>query len=203
MQLTQITTLGIVLGIALLNPAFGHNLEAEIEVESIQFKVRAFFEDGTPTGNAATEIIASDGNVLTSGKTDEKGEFVFSHDLKEKIEVTVEDDTGHREVFPLSAAAIALAIKGEAAELEHTHGEGDHDHDHEHGDDGGHDHGDEEGEHSHDDEDPSDPGETGGIVLAKEGSGSQTQKIISGLGYVLGITGILFYLLGMKQKAGA
>ena len=195
MQFTRNLTIAILLGLALLNSAMAHNLEAQIEVEGIDFVVQAFFEDGTEARDATAEVIALDGSVLSAGKTDSQGRFKFSNDLKEKVEVTVEDDSGHREVFPLSPAAIALAIKGEAAELEHTHGEGDHDHVHEHAGDDDHDHVDGDHDHGTDTEDR--------IVLNKEIGSSRINRIISGLGYVLGVTGILFYILGFKRKAGA
>ncbi len=194
-----IHTAAICLILGLLPPiaSQAHNLEAEVSVKEIGFTVRAFFEDGTPTRNATAEVIASDGDVLAAGKTDDRGEFSFSNDLKEKIEVVVEDDTGHRETFPLSPAAIALAIKGEATKMEHSHGEGEHDHTHDHDENGEHSH---EGDHTHD-SDATDQGDE--IILRNETAGNKSSRVISGLGYVLGITGILFYFLGMKQKAGA
>ena len=69
-----------------------HNLEAQIEVEGIDFVVQAFFEDGTEARDATAEVIAPDGSVLSAGKTDSQGRFKFSNDLKEKVEVTVEAD---------------------------------------------------------------------------------------------------------------
>ncbi|MCA9438943.1 MAG: hypothetical protein KC978_24370 [Candidatus Omnitrophica bacterium] len=201
MQRITTCTSAYLLGLALLTASQAHNLEAEIAVDNIQFTVRAFFEDGTPARSASAEVIAPDGQVLAEGVTDSEGRFTFSDELKGKIEVAVEDNTGHREVFPLSPAAIALAIKGEATELEHTHGEGGHHHS---GDtEGDHDHGEEETDHLHGDDPISEAAPEKGLVLTQDARGGQTNRVISGLGYVLGITGILFYFLGYKQKAGA
>lgn len=186
--------LAFLVGLTFLSPAFAHDLEAEVQVLEVQFQVHAHFEDGASVGNATAEVKNAAGETVTVGRTDENGIFTFSNPLKDRLEIVVEDDTGHRETFPLSPSAIALAIKGEAAELEHTHGEGGHSHD---GEDD-HDHHHDEAEHTHDDE-ASEP--ESGLTLTKPDQGSRSGKVVSGLGYVLGITGILFYFLGLKQKS--
>lgn len=187
--------LAFLVGLSLLNPASAHNLDAEVQVLEVRFQVHAHFEDGTSVGNATAEVKNTAGETVTVGRTDDQGIFTFSNPLRDRLEIVVEDDTGHRETFPLSPAAIALAIKGEAAKLEHTHGEGGHSHD---GEDD-HDHHHEEAEHTHDDPESTDT--ESGLTLTKPDQGSRSGKVISGLGYVLGITGILFYLLGLRQRS--
>lgn len=194
MPFQRLPLLAFLIGLSVLSPTFAHNLEAEVQVLEVRFQVHAHFENGASVANATAEVKNSAGETLTAGRTDENGIFTFSNPLKDRLEIVVVDDTGHRETFPLSPAAIALAMKGEAAELEHTHGEGGHSHDG--GDD--HDHDQDEAEHTHDDE-PSEP--ESGLTLSKPDQGSRSGKVVSGLGYVLGITGILFYFLGLRQKS--
>jgi len=186
---TTIQSILLIVFLTISGSSFAHGLVTEVSLEEIQFKVGAVFADGTSVADATVEVKNDAGEILATGKTDSNGQYVFEDRFDSALEIVVEDLTGHRETFPLSPAAVAMVVKGKATPLEHAHGDGEHNHDHSPSD----------GSEETDDHSSKSPK----TILSSEASGRKGSEIISGLGYVLGITGILFYWLGMRQKTAA
>lgn len=78
-------------------PALAHRLEAEAVVRPFgTVQVETWFETGDSPRGARVQVFRTDGRLLTEGRCDEHGFFVFAYDGIEPLRVVVNAGAGHR-----------------------------------------------------------------------------------------------------------
>ena len=87
--------------------ARAHRLDAQCFVlPGWRVQVESWYETGEPPRGARVDVIRADGRLLTSGKLDKDGVFVFSFEEVETLKVVV-TSVGHRAEASVSAEALA------------------------------------------------------------------------------------------------
>lgn len=90
-------------------PAFAHRLDAQCFVRpSWQVQVESWYETGEAPRGARVEVFRTDGQLLTTGKLDRNGVFVFSYKELQALKVVV-TSVGHRAEAPVTAEALERA----------------------------------------------------------------------------------------------
>lgn len=96
--------------VALLLPAtaHAHRLKAECHVlPGHRIQVEGWYDTGQAAEGAAVEVLRADRSVLTEGKLDAQGAFVFSFDQAEPLKVVVNDGQGHKVDLTLGETLLA------------------------------------------------------------------------------------------------
>lgn len=76
---------------------FAHRVDVFPYIENGEIVVEGYFSDGTPTKNAKVEIFNEKGNKIKEGKTDEKGVFSFPvPESASRLKIVLEASMGHR-----------------------------------------------------------------------------------------------------------
>jgi nickel transport protein len=96
--------------LALLTAAFfpgsasAHRLEAEAIIRPHKvIQVESWFETGETPRSAKVAVYRGDGRVLSEGRLDDKGIFVFSYSAIQPLRVVVDAGAGHRVEMAISA----------------------------------------------------------------------------------------------------
>lgn len=86
--------------VASLNIVWAHRMLADARVEENgTILINARFGDSLPAKEARVRIFSPDGSLFTEGKTDIKGDFLFTPELPSgKWKAVVTDKMGHRAV---------------------------------------------------------------------------------------------------------
>ncbi len=90
-------------------PASAHNLEADYRVlPGGKVEVESWFDlTGKSPHDAEVKVLRADGSLLTHGRLDDKGLFVFSIEKPEPLRVVVSAGAGHRKELQIGAAILA------------------------------------------------------------------------------------------------
>lgn len=118
-----LTGLAVLALLLLAGAARAHRLEAEYRVlPDHKVQVESWFDLGgdSPRG-ARVRVLRADGSLLTEGKLNGEGVFVFAYGEAEPLRVVVDAGAGHRKVLEVAAqeltpgAAAAPGSPGEDA----------------------------------------------------------------------------------------
>lgn len=115
-RIAPLTRLAVlVLLLAAPGPARAHRLEAEYRVlPGNKVQVESWFDlTGDSPKGAQVRVYRADGQLLTDGKLDEQGLFVFSYQEPESLRVVVSAGAGHQKELMIPARA--LGADGTAA----------------------------------------------------------------------------------------
>lgn len=107
------------------NRAHAHRLHADYSLlPDRQIRIESYFDDNKPPQGATVQVRRPDGSLLSEGRTDDKGFFVFRFAEAQALEVTVNAGVGHlktivipRERLEQSTSAshedtVAAAVQG-------------------------------------------------------------------------------------------
>jgi hypothetical protein len=90
--------------------AHGHKLEVACHVQlGWKVRVEGWYEDGEPAPGARVKVMRSDGSVLTEGKLDRHGVFIFSFTSADTLRVSV-SSAGHRAEVTIPGETLARHI---------------------------------------------------------------------------------------------
>jgi len=90
-------------------PANAHRLDTQcVVLPGWRVQVESWYETGEPPPGARVEVYRADGRLLTAGKLDKNGVFVFSFVGMESLKVVV-TSVGHRAETTVPAEALARA----------------------------------------------------------------------------------------------
>jgi nickel transport protein len=108
----SLTRLVLILSLPVLllagGEAHAHRLNAECFVRSgWRIQVEAWFETGEPPRGARVRVYLADGELLTEGKLDKQGIFIFTFTQAEPLRVVVSAGGGHRKEVTIAADALA------------------------------------------------------------------------------------------------
>jgi hypothetical protein len=97
--------ISVATGLTATGDAYAHRLDAEATVRAVR-KVQIegwFSDDSRPKGATVQVYRVTDGRLLTEGRTDSQGAFVFFADA-EPLRVVVDAGEGHRKELTIAAA---------------------------------------------------------------------------------------------------
>jgi len=80
---------------------FAHKLNIFAYYEDGKINVESFFSDGTPCKNCEIEIFSDNNSLIFSGNLDKKGEITINKKLNQNIKIKVKASMGHESVFYL------------------------------------------------------------------------------------------------------
>jgi nickel transport protein len=84
--------------------AHAHGLEGEVVVRpGWQVQVESWFETGDAAGGARVEVFRANGSLLTEGKLNDQGIWLFSYREFEPLRIVIRAGGGHRKEVQLSA----------------------------------------------------------------------------------------------------
>lgn len=94
----------ITLAVCMLSPlsALAHKLNLFTFVEGNQISVEAYFPDGKKARNSDVQILDTQGQVLVSGVTDERGVYLYAAPTQMAMRIVVNAGLGHQAEYDLS-----------------------------------------------------------------------------------------------------
>jgi nickel transport protein len=98
--------------LAVAGHARAHRLEAECRVLPGQrVRVESWFDlTGDSPAGARVQVFRADGQLLTEGRLDREGLFVFSYPKAERLRVVVSAGAGHRKELEISETDLARPV---------------------------------------------------------------------------------------------
>ncbi len=104
------------------SPIYAHRLNIFAFVVDDMVFTESSSADGTPVRSGVIKVFDSKGSLLLQGETDEEGLFSFRIPKREDLTIILEESTGHRATFNLSAAKLAkssLSYYGGSHDIPH------------------------------------------------------------------------------------
>jgi nickel transport protein len=100
--------LSLLATLGLCGPAKAHRLEAEYRVlPGDKVQVESWFDlTGESPVGAKVTVYRAGGDILTEGKLDEKGLFVFRYTRSEPLRIVIAAGAGHRKEIEIPAARL-------------------------------------------------------------------------------------------------
>jgi nickel transport protein len=185
------------------SPIYAHKLNIFAFVVDDTVFTESHSADGTPVQGGVIKVVDNEGLLLLNGETDEGGLFSFRIPKRVDLTIILEESTGHRASYRLSAAQLAVGShisesKGAHAEPHET-GNSDHDAMESTG-----------AERVIEIEDirsvvaeevakQLEPLHKGIARLQKEGR-LPVREIFAGIGYILGLMGLVMYFQSRRKK---
>jgi hypothetical protein len=103
--------LALLANLLAVGPACAHRLDAEVLVlPSRQIQVESWFSDGYPAKGAKVQVFGGQGQLLTEGKMNDEGVFVFPYGDTAPARVVVLAGAGHRKEVEISASTLTRAL---------------------------------------------------------------------------------------------
>jgi hypothetical protein len=98
-------------------PAWGlaHDLGVEARLKDGHVHLEAYYDDDTAASEAKVRVTDTDNHLVTSGRTDEKGKWVFPAPQPGRYLVTVDAGGGHRVTIRLTIPQGAKPPDGKEA----------------------------------------------------------------------------------------
>ena len=163
----------VLVGLGGTKPALAHKIDVFATVEGETIQGEAYYHGGDPARAAKVTVMGPDENVLGETTTDDEGRFTFPVRLRVNHTLIVDAGEGHGGEYTVPAGEFA----GEAAR----------------------------GTPRDDDlQVRIDALEKQVAALRKDldrfSNELRLQDILGGLGYILGIMGLVFYFLGVRRK---
>jgi hypothetical protein len=107
----RLLTFGLPALLLLASPASAHDMRAGHQVLSGQrVRVEAWFDTDEPASGASVQVLRSDKSVMTEGRLDVRGIWVFSFARAEEFHVVVRDGTGHLARLTISGRELLTSI---------------------------------------------------------------------------------------------
>jgi len=114
--------------VILMGPAricFAHSVHVFAWTEGENVVVDGYFHDGTKCRDCTIEVLDPQGRKTAEGKTDAEGRFSFEPDVKTDLLIRLNDSMGHRAEYRFPAEDLPANLPGSADEsgegTEHTH----------------------------------------------------------------------------------
>jgi hypothetical protein len=103
----------LLFGLALAPQARAHELDAEYKVlPGRKVRVEGWFDLTGAAKGVRVEVLRSNHKILTEGRMDEKGYFMFSYTEAEPLRVIVSAGPGHRKELTIPATELAASPPG-------------------------------------------------------------------------------------------
>jgi nickel transport protein len=90
-------------------PIYAHKLSVFAYVVGDTVITESYSADGTPVRGGDIKVFDSESSLLLNGETDEGGLFSFRIPKRVDLTIILEDSTGHRALYRLSAAQLAAS----------------------------------------------------------------------------------------------
>ena len=90
-----------------------HKVNIFAYVEGNTVYTESYFSDGTKVKGGTVEVYDHQGNKLLKGQTDEKGQFNFKPPQSDDLKIIILASLGHRNSYTLSAEELVGQVEGE------------------------------------------------------------------------------------------
>ncbi len=97
-------------------PVKAHRINVFAWVEGNTVHTESFFSDGTKAANARIEVFSPDDALLLEGPTDQEGIYVFETSVVADLKIVLNESTGHRAEYFLSASEFGGGLGSDAME---------------------------------------------------------------------------------------
>jgi nickel transport protein len=105
---------GLLVLLAAAGTAQAHRLNAQFFVlPEHKVQIESWFENGDSPRSARVQVFRADGRLLTEGRLNEKGLFVFSFPDAEPLKVVVNAGAGHRKELQIAAEELVHSSPSE------------------------------------------------------------------------------------------
>ncbi|MCK6497026.1 hypothetical protein L6Q85_12280 [bacterium] len=94
-----------------MSESFGHGVNGELTIESIEVRVDAHYSGGDPMAGQPWWIVNASDSVILSGTTDAQGALFFSPDLRLPHRLIVKDAMGHRLRMSIDPTSLSQALE--------------------------------------------------------------------------------------------
>jgi hypothetical protein len=189
-------------------PALAHKLNVFATVQGNVVEGEVYYQDGTPARSVAVTVLDPDGEALGKTSTDQEGKFTFEPRFRCDHKLIADAGLGHQAEYTVEVDELPRDLPargagdsvGEADPAPATHS---HPQDDQHG-------------HQHSPVNRSDEENLTAEIQAlsqqvnalrkdldKWKSRLWLQDIVGGIGYILGIMGLVSYFLGARRKEKA
>ena len=88
-------------------PAFSHRVHIFAYVEGDTIYTESYFYDGTPVTEGKIEVIDSSQNTVFTGRTDDEGLLSFKITKKDDLTIVLDAGMGHRATFQIPAEELS------------------------------------------------------------------------------------------------
>lgn len=206
----ELLALVLLCGVCCTTPAAAHKLSVFATVQGNSVEGEVYFHDGTPARNVAVTIFDPGGEVVGKASTDKEGKFTFEARLRYDHKLIADAGLGHQAEYTVEADELPQDLPADSPggsvdesdpASSATHG---HPHDHRHDHQPGHQHGPVKalGEENLTAEIRALAQQVTALRkdLDKWKARARLQDILGGVGYILGIMGLVSYFLGARRK---
>lgn len=180
---------------------WGHRVHVLARVEGTEVSVEGYYGDGTKAANARVEVFDSKGEIALHGVTDPEGSLQFQVPFIDDFRVVLTDGMGHKSSFLISKRELEKAGGGGAPEHFHpvAGGKGD-------------------GTHELDSsrarpvqgaaelerlmDRKLEPIARALTDIQRKMDRPALRDVFGGLGYIVGIAGLLFFITGRRKRGG-
>lgn len=200
----ELLALVLLCGVCGTTPSMAHGLSVFATVQGNTVEGEVYYHDGTPTRNAAVTIFDPGGKLLGKASTDQEGKFAFEPRFRCDHKLIADAGMGHQAEYTVAADELPQDLPtrspgdsvGEANPVSPDEHEHSHQHDDQHGP-----------AKAIGEEDLS--AEMRALAqqvnalrkdLEKSKARLRLQDIVGGIGYILGIMGLVSYFLGARRK---
>lgn len=104
---TLLLTLVVLLLLGMPTRAWAHKVNVFAYVEGDQVVVEAYFPDGRKCRDSTVEVFDSQGNRVLTGKTDAEGHFAFRPPVRTDLLIRLIASMGHQAEYTVSAAELS------------------------------------------------------------------------------------------------
>ena len=184
-------------------PASAHKLFVFATVREKVIEGEVYFHGGDPAGNVTVTVVNPDGKTLGQTSADEEGKFTFEPRLRCDHKLVADAGLGHQAEYTVEADELPLDLPSDSPSDSPREGEpkspatSSHHHHHHHDVP--------TGSHGGDDLSADIGALTQQIVALRKdvdqwNARLRVQDIVAGIGYIVGIMGLVYYFLGVRRK---
>ena len=111
---SALLALGLLLASPMTHPVLAHKVNVFAWVEDDTVCVEGYYSGGKKAKNALIEVFDPAGTKLVEGRTDEKGEFSFTIPVKTDLKIVLTASAGHKNDFIVSASDLTATTSSPA-----------------------------------------------------------------------------------------
>src|SRR5438270_5816753 len=102
--------LALPVALILAGNAHAHRLDAQAFLKDGKVQIEAWFPSSGPAKGAKVEVFQTGAQLLTEGRTNEDGIFVFALKDPQSLRVVISDGSGHRKELSIAREAFGQTI---------------------------------------------------------------------------------------------
>jgi nickel transport protein len=176
--------------------ARAHKVNVFAHVEGDTVITESYFNDGRKCRDSTIEVFDKHGHKLAEGKTDAEGRFSFQPSVRTDLVIRLTASMGHRAEYTVLASDLPEKLPAAPGAAAHHVEDAPADNGHSHAG---------EDEHATDIEDAVERVVARQLApIRRELEESRRRRrfsdVVGGIGYIVGVMGVIFYFLGRRRR---